>query len=438
VSTVEEGVLDRLVVEAVALRFDHLPDDVVELACQCFLDVAGCAIAGSAEPVSTVLRSVSDDAALNLGTAAHALDFDDWAPGSGAHPSVTIVPAILAALEVRAGACTGRELIRSFVGAYEFQERLGIAISPSHYDIGFHTTGIVGTFGATVGSALVLGADAAQLTTAVKIAATEAAGLKSVFGSMGKPLNAGRAAQAGYLAARLAVAGFEGAAGDDVFGAQGFAPTHSTDVDLEAVARPFADAWTLRSHLFKHYPSCFGTHAAIMAAESLRRTHGIFARSVTAIELTVPPIALPVCAIPVPTTGLEGKFSLAYCVSAAVEGDVTTASFADELPMSPDVSRLMHSVRLRTDNDFPKTRTVVELSLGGRRLVADADAGCRPWSTDPRESRPSLLRKFRDLAQPVIGSAGSDDLAGRLLELADADTEAVDGLQRLLTASEGG
>jgi 2-methylcitrate dehydratase PrpD len=154
VSAAAEGVLDQLVGEVAGLEYGQLPGDVVELASQCFLDVAACAIAGASEPPAAIVRSVTDDLALSLGTAAPALDFDDWAPRSGAHPSAAIVPALLAALDGRERPCSGQEMIRAFVAAYEFQERLGVAISPSHYDIGFHTTGIVGTFGAAVGSAL--------------------------------------------------------------------------------------------------------------------------------------------------------------------------------------------------------------------------------------------------------------------------------------------
>jgi 2-methylcitrate dehydratase PrpD len=433
-STAAEGVLDQLVGEVAGLEYGQLPCDVVELASQCFLDVAGCAIAGASEPAAAIVRSVTDDLALSLGTAAHALDFDDWAPRSGAHSSAAIVPALLAALDGRERPCSGQEMIRAFVAAYEFQERLGVAISPSHYDIGFHTTGIVGTFGAAVGSALLLGAGTAEIMTAVKIAATEAAGLKSVFGSMGKPLNAGRAAQAGLLAARLAIAGFEGPAADTVFGAQGFVPTHSTEVDLDPVGRPFAEEWMMRSHLFKYYPSCFGTHAAIMAAESLRRTPPLSPYSVVSIDLTVPPIVMPVCAIPLPATGLEGKFSIAYCTAAALQGEVGTATFADPLPMSGEVSRLVESVRMHVDDSFPKTRTILEVQLNdGVRLVEDADAGRPTWSSDPHESRHLLLRKFRELTVPVLGADGAEDLAGRLLGLADEDGVGPD----LLSAGTG-
>ncbi|MFC4001815.1 MmgE/PrpD family protein [Prauserella oleivorans] len=409
----DAGPLDLLVKEAASLEFEHIPDDVVELARLCVLDVLGCCLAGASEPAAAILASVSDDDALRLGTAAHALDFDDWAPRSGAHPSTTIVPAILASLQRREDDCTGRDLIVAFVAGYELQERIGIAISPSHYDIGFHTTGVIGAFGAATASALLLGADATQLRTTLTIAATEAAGLKSVFGSMAKPLNAGRAAQAGVLAAQLATAGFVGPASDGVFGPQGFALTHASEVDLASVVVPFASEWTLRSHLFKAYPSCFGTHAAILGAESLRTTHDLSPSDIARIELTVPPITLPVCAIPAPQTGLEGKFSLAYCTAIAFEGDVTTASFADPLPASAETSRLMQAVELHTDEGFGKTRAKVEVVLSdGGRLTSDSDAGV-PGSV----SRQALERKFRDLTSDAIRPRTADRLLSDLRRL---------------------
>ncbi|MCU1476907.1 MAG: uncharacterized protein JWQ64_1600 [Subtercola sp.] len=456
-STAFASALDFLVAEACALRFEGLPPAALTLVRQGLLDTLGVALAGRATEVSLVLdRAVlggatpgttagaasvwgsalrTDPATATLvnATAGHALDYDDWAPGSGAHPSVTLVPTLLAAAELRAGGAsspgsaghlrgplTGREFITAYVAGYELQERIGLAISPSHYDLGFHTTAIVGTLGAAVAATLALGGDERAVRTALKIAATEAAGLKSMFGSMGKPLHAGRASAAGLLAAQLALAGFEEPQNDILFGEQGFAPTHSTEVRQDALTGAFGEPWYVESNLFKFFPSCFGTHAAIAAAQQIRRQPAFDAELVTGIQLTVPPIVLKVCVIENPQTGLEGKFSLAYTTAVALlTGEAGLSAFTDPFAPSPRLESLTRLVTLHVDDSFAKTRTVVEVEQSGIDMPwsADVDAGVQRFVDSPTEQQAALDQKFFELATPVIGRASAASLRDVVLDL---------------------
>ncbi|MDF2442982.1 MAG: hypothetical protein JWR01_1185 [Subtercola sp.] len=455
--------LDALVREACALRFEHLPPNVVALAEQGVLDTLGVALAGRASDVSGVLdrallvhtSPASDSAAsdspappaepgsvavwgagrrtdpatatLLNATAGHALDYDDWAPGSGAHPSVTLVPTLLAVAELRAGKhgpLTGRDLITAYVGGYELQERIGLAISPSHYEIGFHTTAIVGTLGAAVAATLALGGTEAEVRTALKIAATEAAGLKSLFGSMGKPLHAGRASSAGLLAAQLALAGFEEPGNDTIFGEQGFVRTHSHEVTVDAALSPFGSPWYVEANLFKFFPSCFGTHAAIAAAQQLRREPGFDAGLITGIRLTVPPIVEKVCAIENPTSGLEAKFSLAYSTAVALlTGEAGLAAFSEPFAPAADVMALARSLTLDYDDSFSKTRTVLHVSQSDldTPLEADVDAGVQRWVDSPAEQQADLESKFFELVTPGIGAAAAHLLRDSVMSLPECN-----------------
>src|SRR5215468_7288011 len=211
------------------LEFDDIPADVVELVRQCTLDWFGVALAGSREPAAEIVLaaaleeapSIADGgvtvvgradrlpasmAALVNGTASHALDYDDVNAAMNGHPTVPVLGALLALAETRPTA--GRDLVCAFVAGYEAENRVGRALGSAPYQRGFHATGTLGTLGAAAACARLLGLDVDTTAVALGLAATQAAGLKSMFGTMSKPLHAGKACANGLLAARLADRGF--------------------------------------------------------------------------------------------------------------------------------------------------------------------------------------------------------------------------------------
>jgi 2-methylcitrate dehydratase PrpD len=395
-----------------ALEFDDLPEAAVTLAAQAVLDTVAVAVAARDEPVVRIVReelaapgdvrlwgggsTTPDAAALVNGTAAHALDFDDYAPGSGLHPSAPLVPALLAACALRP--VSGRDLITAYVAGYEAQERLGLVLWPSHYARGFHTTGTAGTVGAAAAVARLLGADAATTAHALGIAATDSAGVKAVFGSMGKPYHAGRAAASGLRAARLALRGMT-VGGDPLFGRQGLVAAASDATDLTAARTPFGEPWHVLDLVPKLYPACFGTHAAIGGALELRGPSRI-----RAVELTIPPVLLDVCAIPEPATGLEAKFSLAHTTAAAlVHGQVGVATFTDAAVGEPDVVELRDRVRLVVDDSLVKTETGIRIVLDdGHSLETRRDAAGRLWQETPDEVWQRLEAKVAGLVPAAV------------------------------------
>ena len=417
------GALALLAEQAAELEFDRLPADVVALVGMAVLDTLGVAVAAVDEPVVRLVREELTTpgsaalwgggradpgaAALVNGTAAHALDYDDYAPGSGLHPSAPLVAALLAAAALQHGrgrTVSGRDLVTGYVAGYEVQERLGLLLWPSHYARGFHTTGTVGTVGAAAGAARLLGADAAQMGAALGLGATDAAGLKAMFGSMGKPYHAGRAAASGLRAARLAVRGMTVGA-DAVFGSQGLVAAASGESGTAEVTTRFGEPWHVTDVLPKLNPSCFGTHAAIACAAQVRPEVGD--AEIRHVELTVPPVLLNVCAIPAPRTGLEGKFSLAYTTAATLlRGEVTVASFTDDAVRAEPATTLASRVGLVLDDTLAKTATRLRVELAdGRVLRAEYDAARRLWVADPEEVRPRVEGKFAELAAGLPGRA---------------------------------
>ncbi|MFI1294422.1 MmgE/PrpD family protein [Streptomyces sp. NPDC020792] len=270
-----DGAEARLAAESSALRLEDILEDVVEIAVDCILDAMAVALGASQDETVRLVARVADtgpctrladgssvgarSAALANATAVHALDFDDWLPAGGLHPSAPLLPAALAQAESAppsaSGEAAGRRLLTAYIAGFEAQARIGAAMAPGHYAAGFHPTATVGTFGAAAAVAHQLGLGPAATQRALGLAATQAAGLRAVIGTMGKPLQVGRAAETGLLAARLAAAGATAPA-DAVFGPRGFATTHSSTIDLTPAMVSFAEQWYLRDVLFKRHAAC--------------------------------------------------------------------------------------------------------------------------------------------------------------------------------------
>ena len=422
---------------AIALRYDELPAPVRELAGQCILDYLGVALAAAQDPLVQILldemveaggspqssiighsaRLPMLSAALVNGSAAHALDYDDVNMAMPGHPSVAILPGLLALAELKGS--SGREVVTAFVAGYETACRIGAALQPGHYNFGFHSTGTVGTFGAAAACAWLLGLDAEAAATALGIAGTQAAGLKSQFGTMCKPFHAGKAAQNGLLAARLAQRGFSSRT-DIVECSQGFALTHGPDfVPNAALATPAA-GFHLLANLFKYHAACYFTHAPIECARRLRVEHRLTPDMIAGITLRLDTSCDRVCNIPVPVDGLQSKFSLRQTVAMALAG-VDTASlgaYSAENARDPGLIKLRERVRFDWQNNWPQTFCELELELvDGRCLTARHDAGVP--AADIAEQGARLAAKFDGLVAPVLGAPRARELREMISGLDD-------------------
>lgn len=424
-----------LAAQAAGLRFDAIPPDVVTVAKQCILDVIGAAIAGAAAPGSVMVResvlldggtgacslfgvegtrTTAGAAALANGTAAHALDFDDVLTIMVGHPSAPVLPVAFALAEE--GKRSGRQLLEAFVAGVEVEARVGSAVAPGHYLRGFHATGTVGTFGAAAAAAKILDASEAVMESALSLAGAQAAGLKSQFGTMTKPLQSGKAAANGLLAARLAVRGFT--ATPDVIGCeQGFAATQADDLDLDALNLPFGATWHLLRTLFKMHASCHYTHSVFETTRSLRDRVPV--AEVEGITLRVHPDLLKACDIHEPETGLQGKFSMRYVAAVALAvGRADPAQFTDEAVQVPALRDLRSKVDVVPDDTLHHfTCETVLRARDGRRFEASYNAGQPSWQRSPQEQTAALLGKFIGLVEPILGSIRSVKLAEAIMNV---------------------
>ncbi|WP_417509585.1 MmgE/PrpD family protein [Microbacterium sp.] len=401
----------------------------------CLLDWFACAIAGANSDAAHAMRAVvpalsaggagvvgdsgrrsTKDAALLNGVAAHALDFDDLHPHMSTHASVAIVPALLAVAEDRV--LSVEQVLTSLVAGVEFGAEVGRLISPRHYREGWHTTGSVGAIAAAAAIAHLTDLDAAQFRTATALASTLGGGLRTMFGTMAKPLHAGRAASSGVLAGMLAAERFT-AARDGLTGPLGFVTMFS---DPEQGPPPLRSDEAITDTVFKLVAACTGTHASVANARAALRRTGIGVDDVARVEVWVSPENESVCGIEQPRTGTEAKFSLRATTAMAFLGwDLADESSYEAGAESPDVAAFAERIVVSYEPAmlgrpfFSKMRLTPR---AGESVFVEADASLPERDLEVREEQ--LTTKLFALANPSIGSGNVSRLAGLILGEPDA------------------
>jgi 2-methylcitrate dehydratase PrpD len=424
----DSPVTARIAGFASTLERDAIPEGASTVARQCLLDWLGVSLAGSRDRTVEILRAEALDqgghaqaslvggpgrapvlqAALVNGTAGHALDYDDVIYAMPGHPTAPVAPAVLALAE-REGS-SGSEVITAFVAGVESECRIGRYVSADHYEQGWHATGTLGTFGAAAGAARLLGLDATATATALGIAGTQAAGLKSLFGTMCKPMHAGKAAHNGLHAALLAARGF-GARDDVLECAQGFGATQSSGCDPHALAEA-ERAFFTRDILFKYHAACYGTHSTIEAARSLVARQEIRAGDIASVEIRIRPRYLKMCAIPSPRTGLEAKFSLAMTCAMALTGVSTAAPerYDEVLCKMEPLAALVARTTVTPSDEYEDATSEIIVSLENGVVYRVRGDVSRP-AEDLAEQGRRLREKFDALAGPVLGASRAAEVA---------------------------
>jgi 2-methylcitrate dehydratase PrpD len=433
----------RLAEFTVKTALADVPDAALVQVRRATLDSLGVMLAGASEPVAAIVRAVARAeggtplctvvgttlrtaptwAALANGAAGHAHDFDDTNFALMGHPSVPLLSAVLAGAE--AEMADGAALVLGYLVGFEVSAALGVALNPGHYTRGWHATATIGTLGCAAAAARVLGLDAGQARHALGLAASLASGLKENFGSMAKPYHAGHAARNGVLAAMLAREGFT-AADAALDGRQGFAAAFGETALAPDAFDALGQRWQILASgiAVKPYPSCALTHSAIDALLELRARHQIAADQVAEVEVGVNHVVPDVLRHARPSSGLERKFSMQFCAAAALgRGRVDLASFEDGPVRDAATRSLMERVRMVVDPTLPDgleqhawSRVTVRLTDG--RTLASAPRGASGHPDQPLTDA-ELRAKFLGCAEPAIGRAEAEALAGQLAHLED-------------------
>jgi len=414
--------------------YADLPAEAVMAAKRAVLDTLGVMIAGSTEPCARIAADVVRDeggkpvatvvgqsfaapprgAALVNGTAAHALDYDDVTAPMHGHPSPPLLPALLAVGE-ETGA-SGQALIEAYILGFEVECKVGRGLGESHYPHGWHATATLGTLGATAVAAKLYGLDAERVCMALGIATSLAGGTRQNFGTMTKPLHPGQAAQSGILAAQLARRGFTSDAA--ILEAPiGFLNLFSSDDDAtpERVLDRLGDPLEIVAPgiSVKKYPCGYKIHVALDAILALRERHRLDADEVEQIAVTLPRSETTPLIHPRPRSGLEGKFSLPYCMAAAVlDGRVLLDTFSDSAVQRPQAQALLRRVEVSEAPDAvvgdrePYADVTVKLRSGA--TLQERRQGAHGSAEQPL-SWQELVGKYRDCTLRVLGQQRAEE-----------------------------
>ncbi|POR47178.1 MmgE/PrpD family protein [Bosea psychrotolerans] len=422
------------------VRVEDLPPETIHAVRRHVLDTLGASLAGVRQPepeaaFATARIAYGDSgpallwgraqtaapaaAALVNGTAAHALELDD---ASGCdHSGAVVVPAVLAALPLAAGADEG-DLIAAVAIGYDLGRRVLEASGGynAHNNAGWHSTGTCGVFGAAAAVARLLACDEATTRNAFGIAGSFASGTWAFMsdGAMTKRLHPGHAAASGVLAVLLARSGMTGPAA--IFDAPwgGFLPTYARDeADWAALTSGLGTDWRIHRSSIKPYASCRGTHAAVEAMLRLRG-EGASVRNISAIRVNVHPTIVRMCAATSVTTLLDAQMSLPYAVAVAlVRGAADLPMFSEAVRRDPAVLDQARRVEV-VESVEPMTNVAAELVLdftdgAQRRMRIDVPAGS---ATNPLPDD-GVIAKYRSLAAPILGAGQAAALEDAVLRL---------------------
>jgi 2-methylcitrate dehydratase PrpD len=421
-----------------------LAPDVARAAGRSLLNVLGTAVSAAGSDAVRVLLAAADEAggagdvtvpglartldpywaALVTGTAAHLDDFDDTHLATVIHPGASALAAALSLVPETAP--SGAAFLGAFAAGCEAQLRVGCAISPAHYDHGWHITGTCGVFGAAVAASALLGLDAGTAARALSLAATMTAGHREAFGTMTKPLHAGKAAANGVLAARLAAAGLAGPA--DPLGPDGVLEVLAASVDRSALGLgwPAGHRWELELNTFKTYPCGVVAHpamdAAIIASARIAELAG--RAEISAVALRCNPLVPELMGLQQPEDGLRSRFSARHGVAVGLlYGRAGLAEFSDAAATAPEVARLRALITLDVDPAVDRDAAALRVSLRPDEWPAvevavehTRGSAARPLTDD------ELLGKVRALFGPALGERAADrarDAIGKLPGAAD-------------------
>ena len=368
-------------------RLEEIPQDVRREAHRALLNYMGCALGGAPDvavdnairamqpyfgaPAARILgrteRADALHASLMNGVSSHVYDYDDTTPKNYIHPSSPVASALFAYASVHP--VSGPDFLLAFILGFEAESRIGNAVYPAHYDVGWRITGTAGVFGAAVAIGKLLNLSQQQMIWSIGLAATQAAGLREMFGSMAKALHPGRAAQNGYSAALLAQAGFT--AGErSLEGPRGFAAVQAAHYDLSKITARLGEDFDLRANTYKPFPCGIVNHPTIDGCIQLHHEYHPDPTQIAAVRLRVAPLVMDLCNQQQITRGLQGKFSVYHGAAVGlVRGKAGLQEYTDEAVNDVRVKCVREFVTAVGDPEITEDQAHIEVELSdGRRL----------------------------------------------------------------------
>ncbi|HXM92997.1 MAG TPA: MmgE/PrpD family protein [Candidatus Dormibacteraeota bacterium] len=450
-------------------QYQDIPDEVIELGKKSILDGLGLALAGSKAQTGTLCRQylenigISDGKATVIGAARktssrfaafvngvsiHADDFDDTqlavakdrVYGLLVHPTVPVLPALLALAE--RGNVSGKDLMLAYHLGVEVECKIAEAISPRHYQDGFHSTGTCGPFGSAAACAKLLRFDHPKILNAFGLAASQSGGLRENFGTMTKPFQAGHAAESGVVTAELVALGWTAA--EQILEAdRGFFHAFGGSYDPAAIMDRLGKPWTFVSPgiSLKPYPSGSLAHPAMTELARLMEANNIEATQVEKVDVGANHLMTTTLLHHQPKTGLEAKFSMEFCMAILLlERKAGLSEFADSVVQRPDVQAMIRKINFFVDSEaesagYDKMTSLLKIHLQDGRVIAGrADFG-KGSPANPMTFGEAAT-KFRGCADYAAWpKAKTEKIITFLMALESAPS--VSALSPLLSAGQG-
>jgi len=431
-------------------RYADVPQKVRHEGARSFLNWVGCAVGASRhETVERALAALDEFsgpreatvlgrgdrldimlAALMNGMTSHTFDFDDTHLKTIIHPSGPVASAILALAERKP--VKGDAFLHAFILGVETECRIGNAVYPSHYDVGWHITATAGVFGAAAAAGRLLGLNEQQMVWALGIAATQSSGLREMFGTMVKPMHPGNAARNGLLAALLASKDFTSSE-QGIEGRRGFANVLATARNYDEISRGLGTTWEAALNTYKPFACGIVEHPAIDGCIQLRNEHTLKAEDIESIALKVHPLVLELTGKKTPQTGLEGKFSVHHsCAVAVIHGAAGEAQYSDGAVRDPRVIALRDRVTAAAEKGVHEDQVHVTIRLKSGKVL-EKHVEHAVGSLDRPMSDSDLEAKFRGLADGILSKTETDRLIrlcwdiGKLKDAAEVARASVPG-----------
>ncbi len=411
--------------------YKDIPEETHRYVKLCLMDWIGVTLGGSREPVSDILLDLIDImggkkhasilgkgiktnlllAALVNGTMSHALDFDDSHENSGTHPTVCIAPAVISVAEYKKS--SGRDLISAFIIGFEIAARIGMTIGIDQYKQGWHTTSTIGRFGAAAGAAKLMDLSLEQIINAFGITGTQVSGLREVFGTMNKPLHAGKAAMDGVLSAALAKRNFDSS--NKIFeGRFGLKNIYAPEADITQMIAGLGTEYQIMNIAFKPYASALATHSTIQAIEAIKEEENITADDVQSIQIDFGDIPFSVVNIKNPHKVLEGKFSVYQCAALAfIKGRVTVDMFTLKEINDPEIIAFRKKINVLLNQKLKQFETIIKVVTNQGKIFERFIKMPKGSPANPLTFL-EMKAKFMDLVRPVISKQNAEKIVEKI------------------------
>lgn len=390
-----------------------IPPRVMHQAKRSFMNFFAVALAGCrTAPVDIALRSLSEfsggkqatvigrteridglSAAFLNAAGANVFDFCDNHVRTVIHPTAPVAPALLALSELRR--VSGPELLLALVLGNEVEARIGLAVSPKHYSLGWHITSTCGVFGAAAGSGKLLGLDPAKMVWAFGAAATQSSGLCECLGTAAKSASVGNAARNGLWSALLAEKGFDGPP-EPLNGVQGFYNAMGVPPDLSLATDGLGDTWEIMETAYKPYPCGFVINPVLDCVLDWR--HDNPKAEVVRVVVRGHPLLADRTDRPQVSTGRQSQVSVQHAVAAAlVIGEAGLEQFSDACVNDPRVAALRAKVEVVRDAAFSTISASVDITTADDKTHALSTPAARGSDVNPM-SDSDLEDKLRTAA----------------------------------------